>query len=105
MLVIPADNRILYFARDRGMFGFLSHFHPAPILLDGEVWPTVEHYYQAQKLFDPAYRQAIRDAATPAGPSGWRPCPTSLGGSRRNRGSGGTELRPGLTGTRSSWRS
>jgi len=65
MLVIPADNRILYFARDRGMFGFLSHFHPAPILLDGEAWPTVEHYYQAQKSFDPAYRQAIRDAATP----------------------------------------
>ena len=58
MLVIPADNRILYFARDRGMFGFLSHFHPAPILLDGEVWPTVEHYYQAQKSFDPAYRQS-----------------------------------------------
>jgi predicted NAD-dependent protein-ADP-ribosyltransferase YbiA (DUF1768 family) len=65
MLVTPSDNRILYFARDRGMFGFLSHFHPAPILLDGEVWPTVEHYYQAQKSFDPAYRQAIRDAGTP----------------------------------------
>jgi len=65
MLVIPADHRILYFARDRGMFGFLSHFHPAPILLEGEVWPTVEHYYQAQKSFHPAYRQAIRDAATP----------------------------------------
>jgi N-glycosidase YbiA len=47
------------------MFGFLSHFHPAPILLEGEVWPTVEHYYQAQKSFDPACRQAIRDAATP----------------------------------------
>jgi predicted NAD-dependent protein-ADP-ribosyltransferase YbiA (DUF1768 family) len=44
-LVLPADNRILYFARDRELFGFLSHFHPAPILLDGEVWATVEHYY------------------------------------------------------------
>jgi len=64
-LVIPADNRILYFGRDRATFGFLSHFHSAPILLDGEVWPTVEHYYQAQKSPDPAYRQAIRDAATP----------------------------------------
>jgi ribA/ribD-fused uncharacterized protein len=65
LLVIPTDNRILYFARDRGLFGFLSHFHPSPILLDGEVWPTVEHYYQAQKSSDPAYRQAIRDAVTP----------------------------------------
>jgi N-glycosidase YbiA len=65
MLIIPADHRILYFARDRTMFGFLSHFHPAPIQMEGEVWPTVEHYYQAQKSFDPAYRQAVRDAATP----------------------------------------
>jgi N-glycosidase YbiA len=64
-LVIPADNRILYFERDREVFGFLSHFHPAPVVLDGEVWPTVEHYYQAQKPHDPAYRQGVRDAASP----------------------------------------
>lgn len=64
-LPIPADNRILYFARDREIFGFLSHFHPSPIELDGEIWPTVEHYYQAQKSFDPAYRQAVRAAVSP----------------------------------------
>ena len=64
-IMIPEDNRILYFERDRGRFGFLSHFHPAAILLDDEVWPTVEHYYQAQKSPDPAYRQAIRAASTP----------------------------------------
>jgi hypothetical protein len=62
MISIPADNRILYFARDRAQFGFLSHFHPSPILLDGEAWPTVEHYYQAQKSPDPDYRAAIREA-------------------------------------------
>lgn len=65
MLVILADNRILYFRRDRETFEFLSHFHPAPTLLDGETWPTVEHYYQAQKSLDPVYRQAVRDATTP----------------------------------------
>jgi N-glycosidase YbiA len=59
------DGRILYFARDRTQFGFLSHFHPALIDLDGESWPTVEHYYQAQKSFALAYRAAIRAAATP----------------------------------------
>jgi ribA/ribD-fused uncharacterized protein len=64
-LVLPADNRVLFFARDRGLFGFLSNFHPAPLELDGEAWATVEHYYQAQKSFDPAYRQAIREAVTP----------------------------------------
>lgn len=62
---IPADRHILYFGRDRATFGFLSHFWPAPIAIDGEVWPTVEHYYQAQKSADPGYRDAIRQAATP----------------------------------------
>jgi len=62
---IPPDNRILYFDRDRVHFGFFSHFHPAPIVLDGETWATVEHFYQAQRSDDPAYRQAIREATTP----------------------------------------
>lgn len=64
--LIPADNRILYFERDREDFPFLSHFHRCDIELDGESWPTVEHYYQAQKSFDPEYVQAIRQAVTPA---------------------------------------
>jgi N-glycosidase YbiA len=62
---IPSDNRILYFDRDAAAFGFLSHFHPSPIVLDGLEWPTVEHYYQAQKSADPAYVEAIRAAYTP----------------------------------------
>lgn len=62
---IPEDGRILFFRRDRAEFGFLSHFHPSPIELDGEAWPTVEHWYQAQKSFDPRYRAAIRACSTP----------------------------------------
>jgi N-glycosidase YbiA len=65
MSEIPPDRRILYFARDRESFPFLSHFWPAPIAIDGEEWPTVEHYYQAQKSADPGYREAIRQAKTP----------------------------------------
>lgn len=64
-VVVPPDNRILYFSRDRARFGFLSHFYPSPITLDGEGWPTVEHYYQAQKSADPRYRAAIRAAVHP----------------------------------------
>ena len=60
-----SDGRILYFGRDRQRFGFLSHFEPSPIEIEGEVWPTVEHYYQAQKSLDPAYAAAIRAAPTP----------------------------------------
>jgi N-glycosidase YbiA len=63
--IVPADNRILYFRRDRATFGFLSHFYPSSIVLDGETWPTVEHYYQAQKSDDPSYRSSIRAAAHP----------------------------------------
>jgi len=65
MTIIPADNRILYYSRDRETFGFLSHFHPSPIVIDGEAWPTVEHYYQAQKSPIAAYRNAIRSAVHP----------------------------------------
>ena len=60
---IPSDNRILYFARDREVFRFLSHFYPSPITLDRLYWPTVAHYYQAPKSDDPAYRAAVRAAA------------------------------------------
>ena len=62
---IPADGRILFFARDRAEYGFLSHFHAAPLVIDGEDWLTAEHYYQAHKSLDPAYRRAIRGCDTP----------------------------------------
>ena len=64
-LVIPPDNRVLFFERDKATFGFLSHMWPSPILLDGERWRTVEHYYQSRKSENPEYRAAVRDAATP----------------------------------------
>jgi N-glycosidase YbiA len=32
--IIPRDGCILYFARDRASFGFLSHFFHSPIVLD-----------------------------------------------------------------------
>src|SRR5262245_6707563 len=64
-IVIPEDRRILYFGRDRDLFRFLSHFYPSPILLDGDAWPTVEHYYQFHKSDDLDYRLAIRAAESP----------------------------------------
>jgi len=62
---IPADNQILFFRRDRECYRFLSNFYPAPVLIDGETWPTVEHYYLAQKSDHPEYRDQIRAAASP----------------------------------------
>lgn len=34
--------------------------------LDGAEWPSVEHYYQAMKFEDTAYREQIRNAPHPA---------------------------------------
>ena len=81
------DGRILYFERDRAQFGFLSHFHPSPFNLDGEDWPTVEHFYQAQKSLNPAYRAAVRRPKRQALQSAWQPIPDSRAGRRKNPGS------------------
>ena len=62
---IPEDNKILFFKRDRALFGFLSHFHPSPIIMDAVWWPTVEHFYQSHKSLDPRYYAEIRACETP----------------------------------------
>jgi ribA/ribD-fused uncharacterized protein len=46
-------------------FGEFSNFSPHPISLDGERWPTSEHYFQAQKFEDPAVRKRIRQCRSP----------------------------------------
>ena len=46
-------------------FGEFSNFADAPIDLDGQRWPTVEHYFQAQKFLDKAYRSKIRKTSSP----------------------------------------
>ena len=47
-------------------FGQFSNLAPFPLALDGERWPTAEHYYQSQKFDDPAYKLTIRRANSPA---------------------------------------
>ena len=37
-----------------------SNFEPCKIFLDGVPWPSVEHYYQAQKTFDLKSQERIR---------------------------------------------
>ncbi len=46
-------------------FGEFSNFAAYPIVMDGERWPTTEHYFQAQKFEDVAYQQKIRKANSP----------------------------------------
>jgi N-glycosidase YbiA len=41
---------IIYFYKVNQPYGYFSNFSPHPIDLDDQHWPTVEHYYQAQKF-------------------------------------------------------
>ena len=43
----------------------LSNFHWSPFLLEDKTWPTVEHYFQAQKFpADPDLQERVRAAKT-----------------------------------------
>ena len=46
-------------------FGEFSNFALYPVKLDGQTWPTSEHYFQAQKFKDKAYKNKIRKAGSP----------------------------------------
>lgn len=48
-----------------GQYRFLSNFWPSPVVLDGVVYPTVEHAYQAAKSHDPAFRQRVLACTAP----------------------------------------
>ena len=46
----------------------LSNFHLSSFLLEGKMWPTVEHYFQAQKFpADPELQERVRAAKTSLG--------------------------------------
>lgn len=54
---------ILYNSRTL-KYAWLSNFAESPVQLDGVIYPTVEHAYQAAKTEDPLKREQIRQADT-----------------------------------------
>jgi ribA/ribD-fused uncharacterized protein len=50
----------------KGEFEFLSNFFPVEIEMDGLLYPSVEHAYQAAKTLSPSDREAIRMAKSAA---------------------------------------
>ena len=56
---------VVRFYRVSDEYGCFSNFAPYPIQLDGEVWPTSEHYFQAQKFTGPDDQARIRQANSP----------------------------------------
>lgn len=55
----------IFFYAPRGEYGFLSNFWPQPILVDGKIWRTSEHYFQAMKSLDVARQIFIDSLKTP----------------------------------------
>lgn len=58
-------TRIDRFQYEDGTHSPLSNFYPSPFELDGHVWPTVEHYFQAMKTVSIGDLKKIRDAESP----------------------------------------
>jgi N-glycosidase YbiA len=46
-------------------YGEFSNFAAFPIRLKGKVWPTSEHYFQAQKFAGTEHAEAIRKTRSP----------------------------------------
>lgn len=55
----------IYFYSTRGEYGCFSNFSKHGFELDGFYWPTVEHYFQAQKFIGTDYAQIIAQAKSP----------------------------------------
>lgn len=55
----------IYFYSQLDEHAYLSNFSPHGFALDGRYWPTVEHYFQAQKFAGRDYAERICRAHTP----------------------------------------
>lgn len=55
----------IYFYSTKDQYGAFSNFSRHSFELDGLIWPTSEHYFQAQKFEDDEYREKIRSTPSP----------------------------------------
>jgi ribA/ribD-fused uncharacterized protein len=57
-------NQICFY-RPREPYGEFSNFSSHPVELKGQMWPTSEHFFQAQKFAGTEHEEAIRQAKSP----------------------------------------
>ena len=55
---------INFYNREDPYYEF-TNFHPCLVRIDGELWPTTEHYFQAQKFVGTPYVDTIRHLSRP----------------------------------------
>ncbi|MBF9043815.1 DUF1768 domain-containing protein [Rhodobacterales bacterium HKCCE4037] len=60
-----AEPDTIYFYAQPDPYGEFSNFAPFGVAMECTYWPTVEHYFQAMKFHDDAYRERIRSATKP----------------------------------------
>jgi N-glycosidase YbiA len=56
----------ILFYRQNDSYGEFSNFSAHPFKLKGKVWPTSEHYFQAQKFVGTEHEEAVRLAQSPS---------------------------------------
>lgn len=61
VLHVMPDPTLAAIREFSGHHNFLSNFYPCQIRLDNDIYPSVEHAYQAAKTFDRVERLTIRD--------------------------------------------
>ena len=60
-----AMKHVIQFYRVSDEYGEFSNFAAFPITLGGKVWPTSEHYFQAQKFAGTEHAEANRQTRSP----------------------------------------
>jgi ribA/ribD-fused uncharacterized protein len=60
-----APVKQILFYRVTEPYGAFSNFSPHALELKGRVWPTSEHYFQAQKFEETEHEEAVRLAKSP----------------------------------------
>ncbi|EQC44028.1 NADAR family protein [Bacteriovorax sp. Seq25_V] len=62
---IPYEEDILDFYSTKTAYGEFSNFALFPITINGVLWPTSEHYYQAHKYEAADLQEWVRQAPSP----------------------------------------
>lgn len=58
-------NDVINFYSTNDGYGCFSNFAAYPILINRKMWPTTEHYFQAQKFSGTSHEEVIRLAKSP----------------------------------------
>jgi N-glycosidase YbiA len=59
------SRHVIQFYSTKDAYGDFSNFAAFPIEIDGQTWPTSEHYFQAQKFAGTEHEELIRVTPSP----------------------------------------